>query len=380
MKRAVVAGHICLDIIPGIDHHFDLDPGRLYAVGEATIATGGAVSNTGVALHLLGIPTTLMGKVGDDSFGRSILDVLRRHDPALADGMVVVPGAVSSYTVVINMPGTDRIFLHCPGANDSFLADDIDESALAGAALFHFGYPAFMASLYANGGEEFVEMYRRVKARGLSTSLDMGMPDPGSPGGQADWLGILSRVLPLVDIFMPSADELLYALDRDRFGEGDSLSAAELAPLADRLLAMGSAIVAIKMGSRGMYLRTGSAERLRRMGRAAPTDRAGWSDRELWVPIFRTERLAGTTGAGDTTIAGFLAALLRDRSVAECGRIANAVGACNVEAADALGGICSWDKLHARLAAGWSRAPFEIDDAGWYADDEGLWHGPDDQP
>ena len=44
-KRAVVAGHICLDIIPQVDHHFDLDPGRLYEVGAPTIATGGAVIN-----------------------------------------------------------------------------------------------------------------------------------------------------------------------------------------------------------------------------------------------------------------------------------------------------------------------------------------------
>jgi len=379
MKRAVVAGHICLDIIPGIDHHFALDPGRLYEVGAPTIATGGAVSNTGIALHLLGIPTTLMGKIGDDSFGNSILTVLRGYDSALADGMVVVPGVVSSYTVVINIPSTDRIFLHCPGANNSFGAGDIDEMGLVGASVFHFGYPAFMAAQYANGGAEFSQMYRSVKARGLTTSLDMGMPDPGGPGGQADWHSILTTALSFVDIFMPSADELLYALDRDRFGEGDSLSAAELSPLASQLLEMGPAIVAIKMGVRGMYLRTGSVERVARMGEGRPEDCAGWADRELWFPIFQEEKFVGATGAGDTAIAGFLAALLRGKSVEECGRVANAVGACNVEAADALGGICSWEQLQARLNAGWSQAPFEISDPGWTVDAAGIWHGPADR-
>jgi sugar/nucleoside kinase (ribokinase family) len=59
----VVAGHVCIDIIPEIGRDFELLPGRLVEIGTAVTATGGAVSNTGVALHLLGIPATLMGKV-----------------------------------------------------------------------------------------------------------------------------------------------------------------------------------------------------------------------------------------------------------------------------------------------------------------------------
>ena len=93
---AVVAGHLCLDIIPTIsegeafEHAFA--PGRLVEVGRATLATGGAVSNTGVALHKLGVPTRLMGKVGDDNFGRTILDLLGGFDTALVGQMIVSPG------------------------------------------------------------------------------------------------------------------------------------------------------------------------------------------------------------------------------------------------------------------------------------------------
>ena len=113
-KRAVVAGHICLDIIPHVDHHFDLEPGRLYEVGAPTIATGGAVSNTGMTMHILGVPVTLMGKIGNDSFGQSVLDVIRRRAPGLETGMTISPEADTSYSIVINIPGIDRIFLHCP--------------------------------------------------------------------------------------------------------------------------------------------------------------------------------------------------------------------------------------------------------------------------
>ncbi|MCK5802968.1 MAG: carbohydrate kinase family protein [Lentisphaeria bacterium] len=378
MKRAVVGGHICLDIIPDIDHPIELIPGRLFEVGAPTIATGGAVSNTGGALHILGIPTTLMGKVGDDSFGRSVLDVLAARDSALAAGMVVVPGVTTSYTVVVSIPGTDRMFLHCPGANESFVAADLDSDGLEGAALFHFGYPAFMAATYANDGDELVAMYKKVKSFGLTTSLDMGMPDPSGAAGKVDWRRVLERALPLIDIFMPSADELLYALEPRRFGEGDGLSPTELAPLAQTLLDLGSAVVSIKMGSRGMYLRTGTEARIAAMGAAAPANASAWANRELWFPVYQEDQFAGATGAGDTTIAGFLAALLQGEGVEDCGRMANAVGSCNVEAPDALGGLRSWKDTKARLAAGWQHPPFELDDEGWTCDPTGLWHGPAD--
>jgi len=82
-----------------------------------------------------------MGKVGDDILGRAILDFLRRHDPRLADGMIVAAGEPSSYTIVISPPGVDRMFLHCPGANDTFGAADVAYDRLGSARLFHFGYP-----------------------------------------------------------------------------------------------------------------------------------------------------------------------------------------------------------------------------------------------
>ena len=48
----VVAGHLCVDFIPGL--HAPLDeiarPGGLGAIGEATWSLGGAVGNTGLAL------------------------------------------------------------------------------------------------------------------------------------------------------------------------------------------------------------------------------------------------------------------------------------------------------------------------------------------
>ena len=84
----VVAGHICLDIIPTIttparDFTALLKPGALLEVGQATLCTGGPVSNTGLALHRLGVPTRLVGKVGDDLFGELLLRIVDRIGPGL---------------------------------------------------------------------------------------------------------------------------------------------------------------------------------------------------------------------------------------------------------------------------------------------------------
>lgn len=376
LKKAAVAGHICLDIIPGVDHHFDLVPGRLYEVGAPTIATGGAVSNTGLTMHILGVPVSLMGKVGTDNFGETILEVLKKRAPGLEKGMAVSPESPTSYSVVINIPGIDRIFLHCQGANATFGANDVNWDKVADAALLHFGYICFMSKMYGDNGAECAKMYKHAKELGVTTSLDPGMPDAQGPAGKADWLSILRNVLPFVDIFMPSADELLYMLDREHFGEGDNLTVQDMHRLGSQILDMGTAVAAIKMGTRGMYVKTAAPDRLAKMGAAAPN--TDWANRELIFPVFTPDNFKGATGAGDSSIAGFLAALLRELPIENAGITAAAVGCCNVEAPDSLGGIKPWDTTINRINNGWNKRAITVDLPGWSLDNNSVWHGPDD--
>jgi hypothetical protein len=52
------------------------------------------------------------------------------------------------------------------------------------------------------------------------------------------------------------------------------------------------------------------------------------------------------------------------------------VGACNVEAADTLGGVRSWEETLRRVASGWSRHDLRIEAPGWGFDaGAGLWRG-----
>jgi sugar/nucleoside kinase (ribokinase family) len=282
---------------------------------------------------------------------------------------------------VISPPGIDRVFLHCPGANHTFGADDIRYDLVSEARVFHFGYPPYLGRMYAHDGQEMVRMFRRVHESGVTTSLDMAMPDPAGSSGQVDWTAIMRRTMPYVDLFVPSAEEWLFMVDRARFealsatvgpaGMLDALQVGEIRSLADEALDMGAQVVVLKLGERGIYMRT--AANVSNLGRGGPPDLASWQGRELWVPRFVPSTLVGTTGAGDATIAGFLAAVLRNASPERALTIAAAVGASNVEAADALSGVRTWEETLARIEAGWQKAPLFIE--GWRVDADGVWHG-----
>jgi len=392
--RIVVAGHICLDIIPVLpagtgrwDRIFT--PGRLVQVGPALRSTGGAVSNTGLALHRLGLATRLLGKIGDDWIGRGILEILRSQGPRLAAGMLVVPGEQSSYTVVLNPPDVDRIFLHCPGANDTFSAADVTSGRLGSARLFHFGYPPVMRRMYRDSGRELALIFRRVKRRGLATSLDMAGINAASEAGRVDWIGLLQNVLPYVDLFLPSIEETIQMLRPSLSGKRAKRRGAENPPtgidgpvlqaLADRLLEYGAAVVGLKLGERGFYLRTtADRSRLAGLGSAIPLRPDVWRDRELLAPCYRV-RVAGTTGAGDCAIAGFLAGLMHGLGPEDALQCAAGAGACCVERPDAVSGIPSWTALRKRIRSGWLQHPAALSLPGWRRDeDKRISRGPRD--
>ena len=376
----IVAGHICLDIIPSFSaDQTQLDelivPGKLVQIGPAMMAMGGPVSNTGISLFRLGVPVSLMGKVGDDALGHAMLDILGGHDTALAAGMLVIPGENSSYTLVMNPPGVDRCFLHCSGANDTFAAEDVPYDRLAGSKIFHFGYPPLMRRMFATGGGPMSQVFAQVKAAGVATSLDMAMPDPQSDAGRLDWKSWLAEVLPHVDIFLPSAEEILFMLRRERFDVATASGAADLAAhvddaaladVADELIEMGAAVVGLKLGDQGLYLRTGKDAPARLASIHSSLGDTAWASRELITSCYAVD-VVGTTGSGDATIAGFLAALLRGDSPEAALNSAVAVGACNVEAADSTSGVKAWSEIQSRIDAGWERRELAVSLDGWSA-------------
>jgi sugar/nucleoside kinase (ribokinase family) len=386
LGSAVVAGHICLDVIPDLDAFGDdsfyqaVRPGRLIEAGAAVLATGGPVSNAGIALHILGVPTRLVSRIGDDYFGRIVRELVESCGSGLADGLEVVAGGSTAYSLIFSPPGADRLFLHHAGAVASFGPEDIDFERLERVSLLHFGYPPLLPRMFREDGRELAELLRRARERGVTTSLDTSYPDPASESGQVDWRAILETVLPHVDVFEPSLGELLFMLRRplhDELARRGSVSSqaspALVRELGQELIALGAGVAAIKLGERGLYLKTGTRERTASLGRARPGDPGAWAGRELWAPCFRVE-VAGTTGAGDATGAGLLAGLLHGLGAEQSLTAAVAAGACAVERADALSGLRGWQETLERVRSGWPRLLLELDDPAWeWDEDRGLW-------
>ncbi len=368
-KPIIVAGHICLDVIPAFEGREVADlgdilkPGTLVKTGPAVISTGGAVANTGLALHKLGYPVRLLGSAGQDAFGAAIRNILGAIDPALEASMMTAREGSTSYTVVVSLPGLDRMFLHHPGTNDTFAVEDVLDSRLEGASALHFGYPTLMRRVFLDGGKGLRELFERARAKGLATSLDVSMPDPESEAGRVDWKAFLREVLPAVDVFLPSYDELSYMLD-GKAGLGKPPDGARLRKVAEWLLEAGVSAAAVKLGEQGLYLAT--AAEVGRFGwvESLGGDAAKWAGRELHAQCFKT-RVAGTTGAGDCTIAGFLAAASEGKGPEETLRFANATGAFCVEAPDATGGIRPRTEVLARLEEGWDNLPCGLRLEGW---------------
>jgi sugar/nucleoside kinase (ribokinase family) len=380
-----VAGHICLDVIPQFTGPARLEPGTLNEVGPVRFATGGAVANVGLALDRLGVPVRLIARSGDDPYGRVLEGLLHQCRARSRLHLEKIHGESTSYSIVVSPPRTDRFFLHHPGCNDGFDPAGVDRSALEGSRILYFGYPPAMRKTYEDGGEALAALFADAREGGALTVLDMAMPDPLGASGRVDWMAFLDRVLPQVDVFMPSLEETRYMLEGRR-PEGGGLEAGALlqgnreggaswrrdenqpwelfASLSGRLLQLGAVAVVLKLGVDGLYLRTGDDQRLDRLACLGPNELGSWRARTIWSPAFRVEEV-GTTGSGDATVAGFIAGLLAGLRPEQTLSIATAVGACSVEAADANSGILSWEETRDRITAGWLRRDAPRPPDGW---------------
>lgn len=329
MKPVIVAGHVCLDLTPALDSPPSIEPGRLIGVGPLAISPGGCVSNTGLALAALGVPTQLVADVGSDELGRVLVELLAASAADTA-GIARLEGRVTSYSVVVDFPGRDRTFWHHIGANAAFdgsgVVDRIEKAARGAAAgalepILHLGYSTHLPALYAEGGAALIRLVEAARAAGAMVSLDMAEIAPASDARAVDWERLLARTLPAVDVMKASVDDLAAMMPgRDGLGPVD---------WADLLVDLGAAAALVTAGPDGLYLRTGSEARIAGAARTLRPATPDWSNRELRVPSL-AEHVVATTGAGDVAAAGFLAGLAQGLGPAESALLSAAAAATRI--------------------------------------------------
>jgi sugar/nucleoside kinase (ribokinase family) len=356
-KKIAVMGYLCLDLFPDLKNGNTLEfvPGMLREIGSCGVFAGGVIGNTGLALHKLGIAVKLVGKVGNDAFGQVIQQVLQQSIPESALDLGVSDGE-TAYCIVMSPPGCDRMFLAHRGVNDSLTAADAENVLDEDIALLHFGYPPLCREFAVDNGRELQKLFRHAGSKGIITALDMSLPSPGSSSYSMDWTAFMREVMPLTDIFLPSIDELEFMLKPKATG-----LLAKLQAMTEQLLKLGAGIIAVKLGEDGLYVRTtNDLRRLDFLSAISAENYSSWQNREFIVPCRQVE-VVGTTGAGDATIAGFLAGLMTGCSAETAGLLAVGTGACNVTSHDSVSGIKPLSAIRKMLADGWLKKELSFD-------------------
>jgi argininosuccinate lyase len=245
-------------------------PGQTTLVDEMSFRSGGAGSNTALALAAVGAPVRLIGCVADDELGRWLREDLGRV--GLAEDIAVVAGQTTGLTVACEAPGRDRSFLTYLGVNEVWDEALVPPDASDCRSLLMCDY--FCAP--ALRGEPTRRLLARARTGGARTFFDTAWD---SEGWTEETRSEVTALLPEVDVFLPNE------------GEARALSGSDQPPasLARELQLLSGGWVVVKLGERGAFA-------------------AGPDGAELAIDA-EPARVVDSTGAGDAFNAGLIAAL-----------------------------------------------------------------------
>ena len=275
----VVADHVCTPVshLPAA--------GELVLAERILLTIGGCAANVAVDLAKMGMTAAVVGRVGDDVFGRVVADMLQGAGVDVS-ALQISPGSDTSQTLIVNVAGQDRRFIHTFGANADFRAADIPADRLAHCRVLYLGGYLVMPGV---AQDELAEVFATARRAGARTVLDVVTPGP------ADYLPRLERLLPHVDVFLPNNHEAELIT-----GVKEPLRQADVF----RRLGVGTAI--ITCGGEGTVL---VSDRVRLRAGVYP------------VPF------VDGTGGGDAFAAGYVYGLLQGLDAEGCLRVASALGA-----------------------------------------------------
>ena len=104
-----------------------------------------------------------------------------------------------------------------------------------------------------------------------------------------------------------------------------------------------------------MYLKTANEHILEKISERVDLYASKWADQSIFESSYVPEKILSGTGAGDTSIAAFLTAMLQGEDPQMCLHLAAATGACCVAAYDALSGLKPLDELKEKIKKGWAK-------------------------
>lgn len=257
-------------------------PGETVLGGEFHSVPGGKGANQAVAAARLGAHVSMVGRIGDDAFGKELLDNLAadgiEHTFVLRDAA----SATGVALIVVDDAGQNSIVV-ASGANMNLSPSDVDAAAAtltsADALLLQLESPL----------ETVVHAAQLARAAGVTVILN---PAPARP--------LPKELLAVVDVLVPNESETALLTQMPVGNQGEALAASAA------LRRAGVGTVILTLGERGALLAEEAATRI--------------------FPAFDVDPL-DTTAAGDAFLAGLAVALAEGRILGEAVQWGNAAGA-----------------------------------------------------
>jgi sugar/nucleoside kinase (ribokinase family) len=279
-----VVGELNLDIIlSGLPHTLQLD--REHLAGDLKITLGSSSAIFAHNLALLGNKVNFSSTIGDDAFGELCLQRLGESGTDLF-GVRRHAKEQTGLTVILAQD-VQRYILTYPGTMSAMRYEELDLEYVCRAKHFHLSSYFLQRALRP----KMVELFRYVKQRGLTTSLDTN-DDP-----HEQWSEDIFPLLKYVDVLLPNEREAC-KISRAQTVEAAAKSLSDVVPL-----------LAIKRGSEGALARRGS---------------------ELFSAPAVASAFVDAVGAGDSFDAGFIHQYIRGAEIGDCLHFGNIAGALSV--------------------------------------------------
>lgn len=276
---------------------------------------GGDTSNFAIAARRQGVSTGFVSAVGDDLFGRMLLDLWR--DEQVDTRYVRVDGQSPTgvYFVSHDESGHHFDYLRAGSAASRYRAQDLPGEALAGAQFLHLS--GISLAISVNACDAAFDAMSQIRAAGGKVSFDTNLRLKLWPLARAR--ATMREAFSLTDVCLPSWDDVTAVTgleDRDA--------------ILDELLSHGVKVVALKLGREGCYVATPQERRI-----VEP------------YPV----QAVDATGAGDCFGGAFVARLALGDDPFAAARYANVCAALSTTGYGAVAPVPSAEQVLKQLAS-----------------------------
>ncbi|MEX2234414.1 MAG: carbohydrate kinase family protein [Cyclobacteriaceae bacterium] len=286
MADIVCVGILCVDAL-GKPVDSLPEKGKLKIVDNISLQIGGCAANVSISVAKIGLPVSVIGRIGNDKLGLILLDTLKTEKVEVK-GLKVDPAVSTSASLVMISNDSERSIVHSMGANQYFCFEDVDLDIIRNSRILLIAGTFLMPGFDGHGTEKLLKF---ASGNRVLCCMDTAWDPKG------EWMNKIEICLPYLDWFMPSYEEACKLSDK-----------TDLTEIAELFFSKGVKNVVIKMDKQGCFVK--------------PQNENGFL-----VPAYNRIDVKDSSGAGDSFCAGFIVGLYNKWDVTKCAMFANAVGA-----------------------------------------------------